>query len=397
MFGEENNYGIEEGGWNSDAEQDVDDKILEELDAEEKGEKKETKEDDDEDTEEDKDEKEDDDSDEDDDDAGSDEDTQDEDEDSDKDKDGDDETDDDDSDDEDDEDSEDEDEVDVEALIAERKEKLKEKYESLDDEAAQKMAEGDYKVAEKYGKDPIEIAHAYRSLQGEYTQLNEQVIQQRRESVNPYAFLADKVIITDRTSGKRKEMSKEEYVEAYRDKYKEADPELVDMGDDEVYRDAKRKNGEWLKAVFNRHITETNDKAKTNRKSIVASLKGTADEKFSKDVEELLGHYSDDVVSGEGFNGETALLIAKGKKYDADTKAEREKGVKTGKKKSKLIDKKVDGPVGKGKSSGKKGSYKGRLSKQERESALDMYDGDKISDEDKYKLYYDDFGQKKKK
>lgn len=372
--------------WNRETEDEMDEQIIKDLEAEEKKkaggsdeeddeefeDEEEEENDDDDDSKSDKDESEEGDSEENDEDAEED----------DSEEDGD------------DDDEEDDDDSDEEELIDNRAKKLAEKY-KIDMTDAKELAKSDKAIADKYGSDPLEIAHALRSLQGRFTRVQQATIEHQARMSNPYDYQEDKVVATDPKTGEKKEVSKEEVVKRYREQFAN-DKELEKMSDDEIYREAKRRNAEWAQRRFKAARDEVKKKAAKVKTDIVSNIPDNL-KPYTAEIERIAENLDDNVLAGEGFDKELPYLLVKGRYADDMIKEAEKRGHKRGLKNLKLVKKKGDKGSSEGKSVKKSSRYGGLLTKAQKREALDMFSDDPISDEKKFKHYVEINDIKKKK
>lgn len=272
-----------------------------------------------------------------------------------------------------------------EEILKNRAKKLSEKY-NIDIEKASALARGDKEIAEKYESDPLELAHQLRAANGKLHAINQQMFEDRKKLSNPYKFETDKVLITQ-PDGKKVELSKEEFVKQYRDKLKD-DAELQEMSDDEVYRDAKRRNKAWLDDRFAKVHEQTSSTAKKVREEILSEIPESI-KKYESDVKLLLDNFDDEALAAQGFDKSLPIKLVQAQHIDDIVKDAEQKAYEKGKKNIRLAKKRSVSPSNTGKSAKSNKSYGSRLNSREKAEALDMFEDDKVSDEKKYELYYD--------
>jgi len=191
-------------------------------------------------------------------------------------------------------------------------------------------------------------------------------------------------IIKDIDKGKFKTakgevFTREKVIEAYR----KENEEICELLDDEtVLKMAAKDAAKHFVTQREKIGMEMASKAKDKRASLYASL-SDADKAFLPEIKPLIDKLPDAHILSESFSIEDTLRWAKGKTFDQAVKDAEERGFKRGQSEAKILGEKTK--PGEGKPPVKKGTR--TLSDKEKKRALEKYDGQSISDEEKYKLH----------
>lgn len=197
-------------------------------------------------------------------------------------------------------------------------------YEEAKEELEQVKA-----VLKKYGDDPVEVARALRSQQSEYDKIkadkedksgnNDIIIKSREEVEEEVRNYAEK--------------NKDKIIENFRARY----PNRTELMTDEAIlewasEEAMKGYDTWSSTQKEKIRVAAVNKREELLKTLTAN-----DAKFVNDVKQILSNISDTKVTHKDFSLNDVLYYVKGKKYDADLKAEFERGLKLGKESPKIL------------------------------------------------------------
>lgn len=250
------------------------------------------------------------------------------------------------------------------------------------------------RIAEKYKNDPVETARAALHLQRENARLQSELKNRKEAEQMPQIttelidkqIKANKFIVTMKDNTRRA-FTKDDIVEEYR---KENPDETEEMEDETVYKVA-------LKAIKNNMEKDIEDRkkgqiteAKEKRLELLNGLP-EGDKKFLKDIKDVLDKQPDSHVLKEGFSLNDIVYWAKGKVYDRDLKEFGEAEFKRGQEQAKVLGIKSPSTGAKGSSDTKnKTTLQAKVAKMsdsDKERALNMYRGLKVSDEKKFEMF----------
>ena len=269
---------------------------------------------------------------------------------------------------------------------------------NLNAEEARKELESISGIGEKYQNDPKKLAKAYLHQQRLVSKKDEEIstlkstpapaplpdvtVEQIADEINQgtLTYTDDKGVVRAQT--------KEYWVNQYRNH----EPGLTEgLEDGQVIHLIAREIHQYRRETKAKQLNELSVKAKERRIEIINSL-SEADKKYSKEVKEFLVHSPDASILGDNFDPKQIVFWAKGMKYDADIKAAEEKGFKRGQEQAKIIDKQP--PVGKPTTKAK-ANVAEKLTEAQKTRALEMFDGQEMTEEEKYKsfmeIYADEF------
>jgi hypothetical protein len=122
------------------------------------------------------------------------------------------------------------------------------------------------------------------------------------------------------------------------------------------------------------------------------------DKEFLAEAKAILDNTPDDFVLRENYDLEDVLRYSRGDKSRIAkmVKDAEERGYKRGKEEPRILGEKNPSKVaGKTSSGDVKSTFSSKLSADQRQSALNKFDGQAMSDEDKFKSYYEIYCQKK--
>lgn len=249
----------------------------------------------------------------------------------------------------------------------------------LGDEQAKKEVGKIFDMAEKYGKDPIEMAQALYHANAKLSQVSAQL---KQVSEKP---LPDELVI----GGKKltKQESDEMLVGMYRKHY----PEISeDLDDEKVVVLARKELLEKTKQINEQRAVELKTSADNKRKQLIDSLPEN-EKKFAGDLKTALARVSDSDMVSDDFSAEDYLRWSRGRYYHQDIKEAEARGEKRALANKKIVQVRAGetGGSGGGGSAPKGKSGAITLSDDQKERALQMYDGQPLTDDEKYALFID--------
>lgn len=263
---------------------------------------------------------------------------------------------------------------DLEALAKEYAGKLK-----ITVEDAKKDLESIGRIREKYANDPFEMSKAILYSQRMASRFQQQVRDKQADSLNPYEWQEDKCVVTQE-DGNKKEFTKEQIVEMFREKYPKRTERIDD--DDVVYQMAKDDQAVYFNSRKEILLRDLKEKATERRKELLAQVP-EQNKKYMEEINGIVEQFSDVYVVQPNFTIDDAVNVVLGKHYHDDIASARKEGYQKGLEKAKILeDKKA--PTGKAPS-----SKQTTLTPAEQEEALLMFEEDPISKEEKFKLYKD--------
>lgn len=258
---------------------------------------------------------------------------------------------------------------------------------SISEDEARTELEGIKGVMDKYKADPKALAKATLHIQRLYTKTQEDLKAAKEKAAPSVKEITEEMVIkaiddgkltAKDKDGKDVKVSRENIIAAYR----EDNPDLTDdLPDESVLKlAAKDIKSSWEKemAVHSERIV----KEAADKKTKLLNDLSEADKQFIPEIKPLLDRFSPMKIVDKDFSLADLVLWAKGKKYEADTKAAEEKGYKRGLEEGKILGTKA--PPG-GKQPAKKASR--TLTDADKKRALEMYSSLAIPDEEKYQYY----------
>ncbi len=256
----------------------------------------------------------------------------------------------------------------------------------ISEEEARTDFESREKILEKYKSDPKQLALANLHLQRMYTKSEE--ARKAAEEAKPLQVAKEiplEAVVKAIDEGKVLIDNKAVTREGLLDAYRKRNPDITDGLDDDAVIKLAAKD---LKENYIRNQEETvkaiSAEAKKKRSTLLESL-SEADKKFIPDIQPILEKMPDKVVMSEDYSIDALIFHAKGKTYDADLKAHGEKEYKRGLEQAKILGQR-ENPSSSGDQKVKVKS-KVNLTADEKQRALDMYDGTTFTEEQKYERY----------
>lgn len=249
----------------------------------------------------------------------------------------------------------------------------------LGDEQAKKEVGKIFDMAEKYSKDPIEMAQALYHANAKLSQVSAQL---KELNSKP---LPDELVIQG------KKLSKQESDEMLVGMYRKHNPDISeDLDDEKVVVLARKELAEKVRQVNEQNAIELRSTAEGKRKQILDSLP-ESEKKFAADLKTALGRVTDSDMVAEDFSPEDYLRWSRGRYYHQDIKEAEARGEKRALANKKIVQVRAGetGGSGGGGSAPKGKSGAITLSDDQKERALQMYDGQPLTDEAKYELFID--------
>ncbi len=248
-------------------------------------------------------------------------------------------------------------------------------------------------LLEKYKNDPKQLAKALLHSEQIYGKLSNELKTLKDErAVQPTQDVTVDAVMKYVEDGKAmigdKPVSKEQFIEAYRN----ANPDLTtDLDDDKVFVMAAKE----YKGIIDRAITEQKGqlsiKAKEKRDSVLNSL-SEANKQYLPTVKPLIERLSDAQVMSENFDIGTYITFAKGQSHDATVKRLEqekkefgEKEYQRGLSQAKILGEKR--PPGGGGGGG--GGKTVTLTEAQKVRAKEMFESKEITEEKACELYAD--------
>ena len=270
----------------------------------------------------------------------------------------------------------------------------------VSEEEARKELEHISKVGEKYGNDPKKLSKANLHLQRDYVKAQEQL----KAGSRPKPLKAEeiplegmvKLIEEGKLTSNGKALTKEHILESFRKQYSDITEGLED---DKVIKMAAKELREKFVENDKEQLSKISDLAKTRRTELINTLP-EEDKEFLPKIQPILENTPDVQVIQEGYGLEDLIRWARGDK-DAFKKSVDEayqRGLKKGKEEAKIVGEKT--LIGDGKPPVKtdtKSSKISALTAKQRERALDMYDTDAMTEEQKFLAYIEYIESDKKK
>lgn len=239
---------------------------------------------------------------------------------------------------------------------------------------AKEEMEASQALLAKYNNDPIEVARALRNTQSEYDKLKGQ----KQEQVQaPVRLLTDAELKVDiekfYTEPDAKGVTGKDKVLA---KYRLDHPKRTDGMSDEAIlewatEDAMRNYKAGAPAIVEKSKREATDK----RAKLLETVP-KKDAKFLHDVKLILDATPDTVIMNPKYVVAGMLYYTKGQRYDADTAAEFQRGLKMGKEDPKILGQ-IGGDKGRGGSGAQGASQQGKgtvvLNDDQKQRAYDQF------------------------
>jgi hypothetical protein len=261
--------------------------------------------------------------------------------------------------------------------------------EDVTEEEAREIYQKDKNIIEKYGKDPLKMAKAYRLSQSEYMRkaeeaekLGKQLQAMQLQAEMGRDFQPEKVL----SASLGKEVSREEVIASYRRQY----PGITkDLEDDAVYDHVKKDTLDKLRENSTRHAQMVKEKAKDRRNILIKSIPDDVKE-YRNEIEQALESVPDNRVVSKDFSLNDIIYWTRGKHFsdiDKKIKEAENRGFKRGVEQRKIAGRKTSGGGSpRTKKTNDKAKYHG-LDEKQRQKALDYFANNPITETRKYALY----------
>jgi len=251
---------------------------------------------------------------------------------------------------------------------------------------AKKEYESIQKVKERYQDDPVKLAKTVLHERRAFERLVQQV---------KSAQLAAQFNFTDEgVNYQGKKYTKENLVEQYRKSYP---AETEGKENDVIYDFAKIEFKNWVVDKTAKDNRELKSAAKEKVSSMLSNLPEEV-KKYSEEVSDVFNRFSAGMVADTEYDPQDVYDVVLGRHMKELIKEEGDRQYKRGLEKARVLGEKGEAPKPKGGSGGgKKKSPKIHLTAKQKEEALEMYEGDAITDEKKFEYYMEDFNSNKTK
>lgn len=238
-------------------------------------------------------------------------------------------------------------------------------------------------------KTPEEMARAMRIIQSERDKLAAEREKVAKEQPKERAIVSRETF--------KAELS--EHIETNRDKilenYRKHFPAKYEVLTEEAILE---EVSDKIMTAWEQHVQkleiEKKSQAASKREEVLASIQ-KEEPNFYADVKAVINKTDDNQILSEGFDVKDIVRWAKGGRYAEDVKAAEERGYRRGKEEAKVIGEVVQTPSKSAPASKPVQSVK--LNDEQKERALQMFEGLQMTDEDKFKSYYDMYSEKLKK
>jgi hypothetical protein len=242
------------------------------------------------------------------------------------------------------------------------------------------------KILEKYKGDPKQLALANLHLQRLYAKTQADLKAEQEATPLKSAKTASiedyiKLIDDGKVQIKGKTITREEAISIYREQFPDISDGVEDVAIIKLV--AKELKDGYIKSQ-EKEIAELSTQAVERRTTLLNSLP-EADKKFIPEIQPLLEKYPPAAIMSENFKLDDIVLWAKGKAYDKDIREVGEKEYKRGLQQAKIIGQK-ETPLGTG-SQKPKPKSKVTLTEDQKQRALEMYEGTTFTDEEKFAYY----------
>jgi hypothetical protein len=259
-------------------------------------------------------------------------------------------------------------------------------------EEAKKEREHIKAIRAKYKDSPDDMAYAFLSAQRAMTKAQEEAKAIREYApVRSIEKMTSEDIITEYLDGGKlkangKPITREQAIEQYR----AAKPKQTENAEDEavllMIADNIRNH-----MVLKQKESLVNSKvaAKEKREQVMSSIP-EHNKKYADEIRDIINAMSDQNILSEGFNAEDVALWVKGSKveeieknFETEKKKSFDEGCKKGKEEAKILGVKTGGQ----KPSGQPSKKTATLSEAQKKEALDMFEVDTMSEEEKFEAY----------
>lgn len=253
---------------------------------------------------------------------------------------------------------------------------------------AKEHLEAESEIQKNYGGDISKLARAHRNLRQLQVETSEKLKSAQTELEKP-RLPEGAIKVGDKVYASEAEI-KPDLVESYR---KEFPVMTKEKDDDEVFEMAKRD----LILNARRHAEDRSSEVKSSadlkRKTVLEGLTNS-DSRIKEAVEVALSKTPDAVLANPKYDGQELVSWAKGLVYDEDIERVRkeafDEGFAKGKEKARIVTPAAPGGgSSKSRPPKKKPSALESMTTDEKERALSMFDGQPMTDDEKFQAYLD--------
>lgn len=264
--------------------------------------------------------------------------------------------------------------------------------ESLTLKEAEEQILKDEATINKYKKDPVEMARALRHTQREMDRAKAELEATRKAAGQPPAPVLNNV--KDYVQSQI-EPIKDKLIPAYR----KENPELTEgLSDDHVYGLIKKDATDRTVKILEENESKIVSSAKEKRAELIMGL-AEQDKTLLPDIKAQLDRCNARQLLSKDFNVQDIVDWAWGRQKDRFVKEAEDRGFKRGQEGAKILGEKTPGAGNKQAGGGGAAKTSGsRLSDEQKERALDMFDGaEGMADEDKFSAYIETYPEQFKK
>lgn len=261
-------------------------------------------------------------------------------------------------------------------------------------EEAKKEREHIKAIRAKYKDSPDELSYAMLNAQRAMTKAQEEAKHLREYAPvrNIEKMTRDEILEEYLDHGKIKFKGVAITRESALDQFRNAKPDITDgMDDDKVLSLIADNIRQHMVLKAKENLVNSKVAAKDRREQVIASL-SEADKKYEQEIREVVNAMPDQAILGEGFSIQDVALWAKGKKveeiesnFQAEVKKSYDEGYRKGKEEAKILGVKAEEK----KPSGNASKKTVTLNEAQKKEALDMFDTDAMTDEEKFDAYID--------
>jgi hypothetical protein len=255
-------------------------------------------------------------------------------------------------------------------------------------------------ISKKYGDDAKQLSKANLHLQRLFTKTQDEAKKATEAQKMAPVELSTESIVKMIDGGvikvNGKPTDRDGIIASYREHYADITEEITD---DAVFKLAVKEIKGKIEESERMKKIDLSTKAKDKRTALLSEV-AESDKEFAKEITPILEKTPDAHIMNENFSVSDMLMWAKGKKYD-ELKASIEqvkkdefaRGLAKGKEEAKIIGIKETPKEGSAPVAGGKVT----LTAEQKQRALDMFDGASMTDEQKYQSFIEVEGLDKKK
>ena len=258
--------------------------------------------------------------------------------------------------------------------------------ESLTLKEAEEQISKDEALVNKYKQNPLEMAKALRHIQQEASKAKAELEATRKAAGKPPAPVMNNV---REYVNQQIEPIKDKLIPQYKKEY----PELCEGQSDEfIYGLIKKDAIDRTSKILEENESKIVSAAKEKRAELIMGL-AEVDKAFLPDIKAQLERCAPRQILDKNFLFQDLVDWARGRQLDRLLKEAEERGFKRGQEGAKIMGEKTPGAGNKqaGSSTAKK-TAGGRLSDEQKERAINMFDGaEGMDDEAKFAAYIDTY------